>query len=123
MHALMLTPSLNCAPPPVPVGDADKIRYRSITSYNHTTKEQPKDFDVMSIPYNFHLDRVNSDFIRYFLFLDLRNLSQEDKDYLVLLTETWLETAQGCYSIMESPMDGIKGPWVAQTSLQMKLGA
>jgi len=71
-------------------------------------KKQPKDFDVMSIPYNFHLDQINSDFIRYFLFMDLRNLSQEDKPYLVLLTETWLETAQMVNGELQPHKDVIK---------------
>ncbi len=78
----------------IPVADASKIMYRSISSYNHSTEAQPENFDLQSIPYHFHLDDLNSDFIRYYTFFDLSELSQEERPYLVLLTETWLETSQ-----------------------------
>ena len=82
-------------PPPevlksVPIADVNSIQFRKLTFYNHTTKVQPKGFDLQKIPYHFQLDDVNSQFVRFYAFIDTSDIPLEDKQYLVALTELWL---------------------------------
>ena len=60
--------------------------------YNRTTEQKPDGFDLTQIPFKFHLDNINSQFIRFYAFLDTSNLPEEDKPWLVLLTELWLQS-------------------------------
>ena len=82
-------------PPPevlrsVPVADVNSIQFRKLDFYNHTTEKQPEGFDIQEIPYHFQLDDVNSQFVRFYAFLDTSDIPIEDKQYLVTLTELWL---------------------------------
>ena len=76
----------------IPVAPVEDIAYRKLEFFNYTTKKQPKNFDLKSIPFKFHLDDLNSQFIRYYMFLNLSSISQEDRPWMVLLTETWLQS-------------------------------
>ena len=84
-------------PPPevlnsIPVADVNSIQFRKLTFYNHSSENQPKGFPLQKIPYHFQFDDVNSQFVRFYAFFDTRDISLEDKYYLVLLTETWLRS-------------------------------
>ncbi len=82
-------------PPPevlksIPIADVNSIKFRKMFYYNHTTEKQPGGFNLKEIPYHFQLDDVNSQFVRFYVFLDTRDIALEDKLYLVMLTELWL---------------------------------
>ena len=82
-------------PPPevlnsVPVADVTGIKFRKMNYYNHTTEAQPKGFNLKNIPYHFQFDDVNSQFVRFYAFIDTSSIPYEDRLYLVLLTELWL---------------------------------
>jgi Zn-dependent M16 (insulinase) family peptidase len=84
-------------PPPevlksIPVADVNSIQFRKMTYYNYTSKSQPEGFELKKIPFNFHLDDINSQFVRFYAFLDTNGISREDRYYLVLLTELWLQS-------------------------------
>ena len=84
-------------PPPevlksIPIADVNAIQFRKMNYYNHTTTNQPKGFDLKSIPYHFQLEDVNSQFVRFYAFLDTSEIPLEDKYYMVLLTELWLRS-------------------------------
>ena len=53
--------------------------YRKLDSYNYTSKVQPENFDLKSIPFRFHLDDINSQFVRLYFFLDMDQIPKEDR--------------------------------------------
>lgn len=82
-------------PPPevlksIPVADVNSIQFRKMIFYNHTTQRQPEGFDLQDIPFHFQLDDVNSQFVRFYVFLNTKDVPMEDKYFLVTLTELWL---------------------------------
>ena len=84
-------------PPPevlksIPIADVNAIQFRKMNYYNHTTTTQPQGFDLKSIPFHFQLEDVNSQFVRFYVFLDTSEIPIEDKYYMVLLTELWLRS-------------------------------
>ena len=102
----------------VPVANVSSITYRKLTYYNYTTiggwefgdsfKEAipnktslpldikddkvPSLFDIKEIPFRFHFDDINSQFVRIFVFFDMSDIPAEDKIYSILLTQLWLES-------------------------------
>lgn len=84
-------------PPPevlksIPVADVNSIQFRKMTYFNYSTERQPEGFDLKSIPYHFHFDDMNSQFVRFYAFIDTSSVPLEDRSYLVLLTEMWLQS-------------------------------
>jgi len=75
----------------IPTIDVEKIDFRSFTFYNYTTEIQPEGFDLRSIPFRFQFDDVHSQFIRFYVFLDTKHLSEELKPYLTLVVSSWLQ--------------------------------
>ena len=86
----------------IPTANVTSILYRKLTYHNFTNsggwgKGQSfmnsqddkivKKFDIKSIPFHFHFDDLNSQFVRFYLFIDMSSLSQEDKMYAVLLMQ------------------------------------
>lgn len=76
----------------VPVADVTKIKYRTLEYYNYTTENQPKGFPLRDIPFKFHIDHIKSSFVKTYFFIDLQNVTDEDRPYMVLLTESWLQS-------------------------------
>ena len=106
----------------VQVANVSSITYRKLTYYNYTTiggwefgdsytesipdkasleslfpadsndSNKPVIFDIKEIPFRFHFDDINSQFVRIFLFLDMSDIAPEDKPYAVLLTQLWLDS-------------------------------
>ena len=102
----------------IPVANVSSITYRQLTYYNYTTiggwefgdsftesiddrisslldikdDKVPSLFDIKDIPFRFHFDDINSQFIRIYLFLDMSNISPENRMYAVLLTQLWLDS-------------------------------
>ena len=106
----------------VPVANVSSITYRKLAYYNYTTiggwefgdsytervpdksstdslfsvdvnnSNKPAVFDIKEIPFRFHFDDINSQFVRIFFFLDMSDISPEDKPYAVLLTQLWLDS-------------------------------
>ena len=91
----------------VPMANVTSITYRKLTYYNYTSlgggndgdsfKEPIVDtissrFHLRDIPFRFHFDDINSQFVRIYVFFDMLNISAEDKMYAVLLTQLWLES-------------------------------
>ena len=106
----------------VQVANVSSITYRKLTYYNYTTiggwefgdsytesipdkasleslfpadsndSNKPAIFDIKEIPFRFHFDDINSQFVRIFLFLDMSDIAPEDKPYAVLLTQLWLDS-------------------------------
>ena len=89
----------------IPVADVNSITYRKLECYNYTTVKQPEGFDVKDLPFRFHLDDINSQFVRFYVFLDMNQIRQEDRPFVVLLTELWLQcpvkSANGTISSLE----------------------
>ena len=102
----------------VPVANVTSITYRKLTWYNYTAiggwefggafKESIDDritslkdikdgngpflFSVKDIPFRFHFDDINSQFIRIYMFFDMSDIADEDRKYAVLLTQLWLDS-------------------------------
>lgn len=75
----------------VPTAGVDSIAWRKLVHYNHSSKPGPQGFDLAGIPFRFYFDDIRSQFVRVYMFLDMANVPEEDKPYLVILTETWLD--------------------------------
>ena len=106
----------------VPVANVSSITYRKLTYYNYTTiggwefgdsytelvpqnasldslfpsdvndSNKPAVFNIKEIPFRFHFDDINSQFVRIFFFLDMSDITPEDRPYAVLLTQLWLDS-------------------------------
>ena len=106
----------------VSVANVSSITYRKLAYYNYTTiggwefgdaytervpdkasfdsffpvdvngSSRPAVFDIKEIPFRFHFDDINSQFVRIFFFLDMSDISPQDKPYAVLLTQLWLDS-------------------------------
>ena len=91
----------------IPFANVSSISYRKLNYHNYTTMggwenghsfKEPignklaDRFDLKAIPFRFHFDDINSQFVRIYVFLDMSNISDEDKMYAVLLTQLWLES-------------------------------
>ena len=74
----------------VPVADVDTIAYRKHEHYNYTSPSE--DFNLTGFPFRFYLDDINSQFVRFYVFLDMAHVPLEDRPYLVILTELWLNS-------------------------------
>lgn len=78
-----------------PVADVGGIIFRRLSSHNATSvgsRPAPGGFALGSVPFRMHLDDVDSQFVRYYLFLDTGGVAESDRPYLVLLTELWLQS-------------------------------
>ena len=67
----------------VPVANAANIKFRTMRYFNYTTDEQPEEFPLKTIPFRFHLDDIQTQFVKMNLFFNTTAIKQEDRPYLV----------------------------------------
>ena len=58
----------------IPLGDVEKIQFRSLNSYNRTHNAGNL-FNFSGIPFKIHIDDVNSKFVTLYVYIDLAGLS------------------------------------------------
>ncbi len=61
-----------------PLADTESIRFLPLTSYNYTSEAQPDGFDLRGMPYRFHLDEVDSQYVRFSVHLNVTSFPLED---------------------------------------------
>ena len=74
----------------IPLGDVNKIQFRSIESYNRT--HNPDDlFDFSDLPFKVHINDVKSSFVTINIYIDLvtANFTVEQRRYLPLFIDMW----------------------------------
>jgi Zn-dependent M16 (insulinase) family peptidase len=54
----------------IPLGDVEKIQFRSLNSYNRTLNPE-KLFNFSGIPFKIHVDDVKSKFVTIYVYIDL----------------------------------------------------
>jgi len=72
----------------IPLGDVEKIQFRSLNSYNRTHNAGNL-FNFSGIPFKIHIDDVNSKFVTLYVYIDLAGLSIKQRKYLPLLIDLW----------------------------------
>jgi len=75
----------------IPLGDVDIIKFRNFESFNRTQNYQ-KIIDFANIPFKIQIDDVKSNFAQFYIFMETNVLSDEQKKYLPLLLDLWLES-------------------------------
>ena len=60
----------------VPMAEVGTISYQTLEHFNYTTKTQPPlEFNLKGIPYRFELEHIKSEFIRFYIFLDMQQVT------------------------------------------------
>jgi len=72
----------------IPLGDVEKIQFRSLNSYNRTLNPDNR-FDFSDIPFKIHIDDVKSKFVTIYIYIDLKGLTVRQRKYLPLLIDLW----------------------------------
>ena len=72
----------------IPLGDVEKIQFRSLNSYNRTLNPGNL-FNFSGIPFKIHVDDVNSKFVTLYVYIDLKGLTVKQRKYLPLLIDLW----------------------------------
>ena len=80
----------------IPLGDVEKIQFRSLNSYNRTLNTGNL-FNFSGIPFKIHIDDVKSQFVTIYVYIKLDGLTVKQRRYLPLLIDLWTT----------SPMDNI----------------
>lgn len=75
-----------------PFADVDEIVYRPLKYYNQSTKEQPEGYNITDMPIRTHIDDVNTDVVRFYLFFDVQQVPHEDRNYVILLMSLWFSS-------------------------------
>ena len=77
----------------VPLGDVNKIQFRTFESINRTNNLN-NSVDFSAIPMKVHVDDVKSSFVTMYIYLDLfgLNLTPEQRRYLPLFVDLWTKS-------------------------------
>jgi len=72
----------------IPLGDVDKIQFRTLNSYNRTLNPGNL-FNFSGIPFKIHIDDVKSKFVTLYVYINLEGLTVKQRKYLPLLIDLW----------------------------------
>jgi len=72
----------------IPLGDVEKIQFRSLNSYNRTLNTGNL-FNFSGIPFKIHIDDVKSKFVTIYVYIKLDGLTVKQRRYLPLLIDLW----------------------------------
>ena len=61
-----------------PLADTESIRFLPLTSYNYTSDAQPGGFDLRAVPFRFHVDEIDSQYVRFSTHLNVTSFPLED---------------------------------------------
>ncbi|KAL2732287.1 uncharacterized protein V1477_014528 [Vespula maculifrons] len=76
----------------IPIPGTDSINYHQIKCYTTDTPEQHSHFDVTKLPLFTYLDHVNTNFIYISVIMDTSSITKEQRLYLPLLLEAFMES-------------------------------